>query len=311
MENSPINITTTSTNTPATIHEAVDKFSRMVLQSRSVNTSLSYTKGLKLFINVLEKNGLPGGETPASQITEDLLPGFLDALKVYAPATEQLYAATVTRFFNFLMAEKMAEINLPRMKEIIRMRTRRLGQRLPQFPRSDIEHMIDFILPMPVNSDDNQFMRDLRDRAFLLVLADTGLRVHEACNLRRGDLDWNEGHAVIIGKGDKQAVVRFSSRSMNALKDYLKARARLDGSSGRPMSSLPIFARHDKGVGKKIKGMTPTTGRNIVEENNTPFVPALFCNNGSACFGQFKISPRTCPPFKYLCYTTVCAYFQR
>jgi integrase len=32
------------------------------------------------------------------------------------------------------------------------------------------------------------------------------------------------------------------------------------------LPSLPIFARHDKGVGKKIKPITPTTGRNIVAE---------------------------------------------
>jgi integrase len=109
-------------------------------------------------------------------------------------------------------------------------------------------------------------LRLLRDRAFLVTLADTGLRVHEACNLRRGDIDWNEGRAIIIGKGDKQAVVRFSTRSMNALKEYLQARGKLDGASGRPLQSLPLFARHDKGAGKKIKAMTTATGRNIVDD---------------------------------------------
>jgi integrase/recombinase XerC len=100
----------------------------------------------------------------------------------------------------------------------------------------------------------------------LITLADTGLRVHEACALRRGDLDWNEGRAIIIGKGNKQAVVRFSNRSLQALRDYLAVRARLDGGSGRPLGALPLFARHDKGAGKKIKPITTATGRNIVAE---------------------------------------------
>jgi integrase len=38
----------------------------------------------------------------------------------------------------------------------------------------------------------------------------------------------------------------------------------LDGSSGRTLASLPLFARHDRGAGKKIKPITTTTGRNIV-----------------------------------------------
>ena len=79
-------------------------------------------------------------------------------------------------------------------------------------------------------------------------------------------MDWNEGRAVVIGKGDKQAVVRFSTRSMKALKDYLSHRAALDGGSGKPLPSLPLFARHDKGAGKKIKPITTATGRNIVKE---------------------------------------------
>jgi integrase len=79
-------------------------------------------------------------------------------------------------------------------------------------------------------------------------------------------MDWNEGRAVIVGKGDKQAVVRFSQRAILALKNYLQARSNLDGSSGRPLGSLPLFARHDKGAGKKVKPITPTGGRNLVNE---------------------------------------------
>ena len=99
-----------------------------------------------------------------------------------------------------------------------------------------------------------------------MTLADTGLRVHEACALRRGDVDWNEGRAVIIGKGNQQAVVRFSRRSLGAIKDYLSLRASLDGGSGRTLGSLPLFARHDRGAGKKVKPITTTTGRNIVTQ---------------------------------------------
>ena len=100
----------------------------------------------------------------------------------------------------------------------------------------------------------------------ILTLADTGLRVHEVCNLRRGDIDWNEYKAIIIGKGDQQAVVRFSSRSIKAIRRYLDLRAELDGASGRPLISLPIFARHDRAAGKKVLPISTTTARNIVKQ---------------------------------------------
>jgi integrase len=107
-------------------------------------------------------------------------------------------------------------------------------------------------------------LRFLRNRAFLLTLADTGLRVHEACGLRRGDLDWNNGQALIIGKGNRQDIVRFSKRAQAALHEYLSARAAIDGRGGRALGSLPLFARHDRGAGKKIKPITTATGRAIV-----------------------------------------------
>jgi integrase len=137
---------------------------------------------------------------------------------------------------------------------------------LPQFPYNKIEEILENANNIARKSVDDPLNRliSLRDRAFLYTLADTGLRVHEACALRRGDIDWNEGRAIIIGKGNQQAVIRFSRRSLGALKDYLSVRASLDGASGRTLGALPLFARHDRGAGKKIKPITTTTGRNIV-----------------------------------------------
>ncbi len=97
-------------------------------------------------------------------------------------------------------------------------------------------------------------------------MADTGLRVHEACKLRRGDIDWREGKALLIGKGNREDIIRFSSRSMEAITDYLKARGKLDGASGRPLTSLPLFARHDKGAGDRVIPITTRTGQNIVNQ---------------------------------------------
>lgn len=254
-----------------TIAQAVQKYLETVKLARLQNTALTYGKALKSFLAMLAENGLDPERLPASALTEDVLADFAIYLKDYTPATERLYIQAAQGFYKFLAAERLAEINLPRLELLLKQRVRRPGIRLPQFPAEDIERVLAFVSDLANLSDNSGDpetvkLRAMRDRAFLLTLADTGLRVHEACALRRGDVDWNEGRAVIIGKGDKQAVVRFSSRSLQALRDYLSLRAALDGGSGRPLASLPLFARHDKGAGKKVKPITPTTGRNIVDE---------------------------------------------
>jgi integrase len=201
-------------------------------------------------------------------LKEDAIVWLANSLKVFAPTTERLYLTAATGLYEYIAAENLTEINLPRIKLLIQQRARRPGQRLPQFPREAIEKVLEYVNNI-INKDpgdENEYLRSLRDRAFLIALADSGLRVHEACNLRRGDIDWNEGRAIIIGKGNRQAVVRFSTRALEALKRYLSQRASLDGVSGRPLQALPLFARHDKGAGRKIKPITTTTGRNIVAE---------------------------------------------
>jgi integrase/recombinase XerC len=251
-----------------TIASTIENYLDSVRLARSENTARTYRNAMNIFLEVLRLNDLNPLKTPVDRLTEDAIVWLASALKDYAPTSERLYLTAVSGFYEFLAAERLSNVNLPRLHLLIRQRARRPGIRLPQFPKEDIERVLNYtkeILEQVFDSSNEQ-LRALRDRSFLLTLADTGLRVHEACALRRGDVDWNEGRAVIIGKGDKQAVVRFSSRSMRALRDYLSARAALDGSSGRPLPSLPLFSRHDKGAGKKVKPITTATGRNIVAE---------------------------------------------
>ncbi len=255
-------------DTGLTIREAIDAFVDSVRLARSANTTRTYRNGLAVFQEVLAEHKVDPEKTPVTALKEEAVVWLATALKDRAPTTERLYLTSATALYEFLVAENMAVINLPRIRLLIRQRARRPGQRLPQFPRDAIEQIVDHMMALKGGTYENEVeqLRDLRDRAFLVTLADTGLRVHEACGLRRGDIDWNEGRTIIIGKGNKQAVVRFSQRSLHAMRDYLSARARLDGATGRQLAALPLFARHDRGAGKKTKPITTATGRNIVAE---------------------------------------------
>lgn len=254
--------------TDLSISQAIAAYLDSVQLARSQNTARTYKNALAVFERVLEEYWLDPETSPAEKLSEDAITWLATYLKNFSAATESLYLTAVKGFYEYLAAERLAEINLPRLRLLIRQRSRRPGIRLPQFPSEDIQRVLEYVANITEQTFDKEpdKLRALRDRAFLLTLADTGLRVHEACALRRGDVDWNEGRAVIIGKGDKQAVVRFSSRALRSLRDYLSARSRLDGASNRQLTALPLFARHDKGAGKKVKPISTATGRNIVKD---------------------------------------------
>ena len=251
-----------------TIKESINDYLETVSLSRSPNTARTYRNALEAFSVTLEVIGVDQETTLASKASENWIADFATALKGYAPASERLYLTAATGWYEFLAAERLADINIQRIRLLIRRRARRPGQRLPQFPRKHIETVLEYAINLTKApaKDERAHLRNLRDRSFLLTLADTGLRVHEACNLRRGDLDWNEGRAQLVGKGDRESLVRFSRRAISALREYIIARAKLDGASGRPLSALPLFARHDRGAGKKVLPITTTTGRAIVHQ---------------------------------------------
>jgi len=252
-----------------TISSVIADFLDRKALARSRKTARAYRHGLQHFKQALLSRGLDPLRERARTLQETHVLGFIEDMQDsnLAPSTQKLYASAITQFYKYLAARSLAEVNLHNLDELIKQQIRRPGYRLPQFPKEAIEDIISFAQGLALQPvDDRRQQRiNLRDRAFILTLADTGLRVHEACSLRRGDIDWNEGRAIIVGKGDKQAVVRFSTRALSALKDYLIARGELDGGTDRRLTALPLFARHDDGGEKKVKPISTDTGRNIIK----------------------------------------------
>jgi len=277
------------------IQACIQNYLNSVKLSRSANTFRTYANAMRLFSDVLAKNGLDPKSADLSELTEDAVIWMATALKDFSSATEQVYMTATVGLYEFIAGENLAQINLPRVRLLIKQRTRKPGVRLPQFPKADIEKVLDYaenLSSKPTESVEERLI-NLRDRAFLITLADTGLRVHEACKLRRGNIDWHESRALIIGKGNKEAVLRFSKRSIKAMRDYLQSRSELDGVGGKALASLPVFARHDKAVGKKIKPISTTTGRAIVRDRVRE------------CLGEDAVGTITPHSFRHYFVTTI------
>ena len=249
-----------------TIERTIEMFLENIGLSRSANTEKTYRNAMNAFLQMLAEKGI-SRDQQISDLSEKIFSDYAKYLKAYSPSTESLYINVAKNYFEFLAAEEIKNFNLFQTKLLIKNRTRKPGIRLPQFPQHDIEKVIDYAmnsLPILPVMEETERLINLRDAAFLVTLADTGLRIHEACNLRRGTIDWFSNKAIIIGKGNKEAIIRFSDRSISALKAYLNERAVIDGSTGAALASLPVFARHDKAAGKKVLPMTTKTGREIV-----------------------------------------------
>ncbi len=278
-----------------TIKDCIERYLSSVKLSRSANTYRTYANAMHLFNDVLTANNLDVETGEVSLLKEDAVIWMATALKDFSSATEQVYMTATVGLYEYIAGENLAPVNLPRVRLLIKQRTRRPGIRLPQFPKTDIEKVLVYAEELnkkPTESTEERLI-NLRDRAFLITLADTGLRVHEACNLRRGDIDWHESRAIIIGKGNKEAVLRFSKRSLDAMKDYLHSRAELDGVGGKALASLPIFARHDKAAGNKVKPISTTTGRAIVRDR--------VCE----CLGEDAVGTITPHSFRHYFVTTI------
>jgi len=79
---------------------------------------------------------------------------------------------------------------------------------LPSLTSGQVQQLIDAV--------DN-----IRDKAIISLLADSGMRLNELTSVKASDIDWDSYTITIIGKGNKQRKAPFTERSAKLLKAYL------------------------------------------------------------------------------------------
>jgi site-specific recombinase XerD len=70
---------------------------------------------------------------------------------------------------------------------------------------------------------------DKRDRAIILLLADSGARVGGVCSLRMQGLDLDNGAAMVVEKGEHVRFIMFTEVTAQAIRDWLQVRPKDKG----------------------------------------------------------------------------------
>ncbi len=132
--------------------------------------------------------------------------------------TSQHGAARAVRvFFNFCVREDFL-IKSPMLRVRMPKRDKRI---LPAFTPAEVQRILG------VCTCD-------RDRALVLFLLDTGVRVQECANVQMDDIDLNSGTVFIrLGKGGKDRIVYFGDKTHKQLMKYFMELGRIPGAGSR------------------------------------------------------------------------------
>ena len=76
-----------------------------------------------------------------------------------------------------------------------------------------------------IEQPDAGTLEGLRDRAMMILMIDSGLRVSEVVSLEANRIDWLSCTLIVMGKGRKERSVPFSAKTCQALLEYSRLRA--------------------------------------------------------------------------------------
>lgn len=260
------------------VSDAIDYFLSHVGMTYADHTHAAYSQALNVFSRFLKDHKkVFAAQTTISAIRTEWATGFLAHLQeTRSVETEHLYIRAILHFYSFVAERCGDSLGSSELAAHILQNRRPKTHQLPELPITAIAMVIAYaesIQPSAPTNDTEyrDFLRALRDKAFLLTLADTGLRVSEICGLRLGHVD---GNANVLHLSDP-FTLPLSKRALHHIQTYQSARAQLDRSQTiLPYVQLPLFARHDKRASSRILPISRWTGGNIVEDWTRQALPA-------------------------------------
>jgi site-specific recombinase XerD len=222
-------------------------FKRSLLAAnRSDKTIATYMEAVNLLQAFLAERGMP---TNAAAITREHVEEFLaDQVRRWRPATAATRHAGIKAFFKWLLEE--GEVTASPMANV----------KMPLVPEDPPAVLSEEQLRKLLKACEGKDFNALRDRAVILLLLDTGMRLSECAGLKVEDVDLDSNTAYVLGKGRRSRSCSFGRKTAMALDRYLRARAR-HRFAGEPALWLGHVGPMQKsGVYKVVRGRAAAAG---------------------------------------------------
>ncbi len=222
---------------------------RCQVEGKSVQTVSAYRYTLGRFLRSLSEDGVPLDVAAVQQ--EDLY-RYLGRFSDLSLDTRHRYFREVRCFFNWAMASGYLSTS-----PFAHLRNVRLPLKIVRvFSPEDFRQLLAACPATPLGA---------RDRAVLMTLLDTGLRVSELVRLTLDDVDLETQRLrVLYAKGNKQRVVAFSDDCGQEMLRFLKVRGRAPGplfcASNQHGSLRQAVGLRPNGVKQMLRRLGRTTG---------------------------------------------------
>jgi site-specific recombinase XerD len=186
----------------------------------SDNTIFAYRDAIKLLLcyaaDMLRK---PVDRLTIEDIREKVVLGFLDHVEQDRGCTSRTRNArlvAVSSLFRFVAREEPAV--LPQCQAVRTISSKRTAHRT-------VDYLEEKEMQAVLNAVNSDLHCEIRDKALLLLLYNTGARVSEIVELKIADLRLDAaGHVRLLGKGKKQRSCPLWPETVDAIHGYLKHR---------------------------------------------------------------------------------------
>lgn len=219
--------------------------------NRSKGTITGYRIGADQFAAFLIERGMP---TPVASITREHVESFLadladpDEGRGYSPSTVALRYRQLQQLFKWL--EEEGEITTSPMARM----------RPPAVPEKPVPVLTEAELSKLLAATKGNTFDERRDAAIVRLLFDGGLRLAELVGLSVEDLDFEADVAHVMGKGRRPRAVPFGAKTGEALRRYLRMRARHRHAKLSNLWVGKLGAMTDSGVRQMLERLGEAAG---------------------------------------------------
>lgn len=225
----------------------------------------STSQALSLFTKHIASSIKKPSKLSVDQLSLNWAKNFLVYLQEHRSIeTEHLYTRAILDFYQYTVEHYQLPLETEELRTFFSQNRRHKTHAIPPIPVKIIEHTLKYVknAPSPAPDKYRTHLQHLRDKAFILLIVQTGLRLSEICNLRRYQINLDK-KTIIFGEDFSLAIPQHTH---SALKAYLLSRNKLDQQQlVHSPEHLPLFARHDKRASNRILPISRWTGANIID----------------------------------------------